>query len=208
MKRVLYCERCMARNVLWNERSNIYIDPSAMDAKRLVVYHASVGLAVRLQWSTNDLREVDRTDGRKHFEQRTLFWKTAGNGFRKWCWIMYLNKFFFTPKFFLFYFFLRVYQCALIKLAICRWLFHISSWFHALSIRIELQTIVYRNSLIEYTGDTNERHAKTYGTTFVLSSSTIINNEFRNNVNVKLSKSRTVFSKISQNFFLILLKET
>ncbi len=34
-------------------------------------------------------------------------------------------------------------------------------------------------------------------------SGTIINSKFRNNVNLKLSKSRTIFSKISQNFFLI-----
>ncbi len=32
--------------------------------------------------------------------------------------------------------------------------------------------------------------------------------KFRNNVNVKFSNYPTILSKISQNFFLILLKET
>ncbi len=38
-------------------------------------------------------------------------------------------------------------------------------------------------------------------------SGTIMNSKFRNNVNVKLFKSRTIFSKISQNFFLIFTKK-
>ncbi len=42
----------------------------------------------------------------------------------------------------------------------------------------------------------------------LLSSDTIINSKFRNNVNVKLSKSCTIFSKNSQHFVLILLIET
>ncbi len=48
----------------------------------------------------------------------------------------------------------------------------------------------------------------TFGMPLVLSSSIIINSKFRNNVNAKLSKSCAIFSKISQNFFLILLIET
>ncbi len=63
---------------------------------------------------------------------------------------MSLNKFFFAPKFFLFYFFVGVCQQALIKFAISRRLFHIASWFHAPSTRIELQnTIVYGSSPID-----------------------------------------------------------
>ncbi len=50
---------------------------------------------------------------------------------------------------------------------------------------------------------------KNLGILLLLSFGTIIKNKFRNNVNVlKLFKSRTNFSKISQNFFLILLIET
>ncbi len=61
-----------------------------------------------------------------------------------------------------------VYQQALTKLDISRRLFHIASWFHALSTRIELQnTFVYRSSPIERTGSAYERRAKTYRTTFV-----------------------------------------
>ncbi len=41
----------------------------------------------------------------------------------------------------------------------------------------------------------------------LLSSGRLIKSKFRNSVNVKLSKSRAIFSKISQNFFLILLVE-
>ncbi len=42
----------------------------------------------------------------------------------------------------------------------------------------------------------------------LLSSGTIINSIFRDDVKVKLSKYPTIFTKISQNFFLILLTET
>ncbi len=68
VKQVLYCERLTVRNVLQNGWSNIGINSSTMDVKRLVVYHAPVGLTVWLQRSTNDHREVDWTDGRMHFE--------------------------------------------------------------------------------------------------------------------------------------------
>ncbi len=63
VKRVLYCERSTVRNVLRNEHSNIGINPSTMNAKRPVVYHALVGLAVRLQRSTSTrwLRYLMRT---------------------------------------------------------------------------------------------------------------------------------------------------
>ncbi len=44
-----------------------------MDAKKLVIYYTPVGLAIRLRRSTNRLREVDRTDGIMHFEQREYF---------------------------------------------------------------------------------------------------------------------------------------
>ncbi len=53
MKCVLYCQRHTVRNVLQNEQSNIGINLAAMDAKRPVVFHALVGLAVRLQRSTS-----------------------------------------------------------------------------------------------------------------------------------------------------------
>ncbi len=53
VKYVFYCERHMVRNVSQNERSNIAINPSAMDAKRPVIYHAPVGLTVCLQRSTS-----------------------------------------------------------------------------------------------------------------------------------------------------------
>ncbi len=96
--------------------------------------------------------------GRMHFEWRTLFWKTASNGFWKHCWITCLNNFFFAPKFFLFYFFVGVCQHALTKLAVSHWLFQVTSWFYALSTRIELQnTIVYGSSLIECAASAYER---------------------------------------------------
>ncbi len=51
---------------------------------------------------------------------------------------------------------------------ISRQLFHVANWFRALSKYIDLQnTIVYGSSPIELAGGSYERHAKTYGTTFV-----------------------------------------
>ncbi len=64
-----------------------------------------------------------------------------------------------------------VCQHALTKLAISRQLFHVASWFHTLSMHIELQnTIVYGSSLIERTGGAHEQWAKTYGIVFVCKS--------------------------------------
>ncbi len=61
-----------------------------------------------------------------------------------------------------------VCQHALIELAISHQLIHVASWFRTLSTCIELQnTIVYRSSPIEGTGNAYERCAKAYGTTFV-----------------------------------------
>ncbi len=54
----------MARNVLRNKQSNIGINPSAMDAKKPVVYRVLVGLAVRLcrsmstRWLQYSIRTV------------------------------------------------------------------------------------------------------------------------------------------------------
>ncbi len=50
---MLYCEKRTVRNVLGNERSNIGINPTTMDAKIPVVYHAPVSLAVWLQRLTS-----------------------------------------------------------------------------------------------------------------------------------------------------------
>ncbi len=61
-----------------------------------------------------------------------------------------------------------VCQHALTKLATSCRLFHVASWFHALSTCIELQnTITYGSSSIERPGSAYEQRAKTYRTTFI-----------------------------------------